>query len=38
MLNSEDFIEFEKAGGHDQKCPDVIGKAGFADRCIIVGN
>lgn len=27
LLNKEDFDEFEKAGGHDQKCPEVIGKA-----------
>jgi hypothetical protein len=27
LLNAEDWQEFEKAGGHETKCPHVVGMA-----------
>jgi len=27
LLNSDDWNEFEKLGGHDRHCPDVVGTA-----------
>lgn len=27
LIDEEDVVKFEKAGGHDDKCPEVVGKA-----------